>query len=147
MGTGERLISPTSLPYYQRNVMFKTIQSESRRDRSITTRFLITDDSLAVHEYEGEQPFRPALEVSTSHDKDRKMLITSITRIMVNNRIVRWKMELRDEDPAPVNTYVGERIARYSEKALENRHGVVVSNIASVGVFSDLLDWASRATI
>lgn len=120
-----------------------TTESINKGERTMTTRYLIHDADLAVKEYDYEPPYIPALDITTSHDKDRKMLVTTITRIRLNGRIVRWCMELRDEDPAPVNTHLGERILRYSAKALEARHEYVLSLLKPH--HDDMVEWASRA--
>lgn len=122
-------------------VSHKTI--EKTGDRSRTTRFLIEDEAYAKND-DGET-YRPALEVTTSHDKDRKALTTTINRIWVGPRMVRMVIDFNQGDEPPVNTYVGQSIARYSATALDNRHGVILSNVASAGVFSELLEWATRA--
>ena len=127
----------------------ETTESEIRAERRITTRFLVTDDAFSVQEYADEPPYLPALEVTTSHDKDRKMLVTSVNRVMTNGRIVRWKMGFREEDPAPnVNTYTGVRVQRFSQRALDERHGTIMANIADLIARDDeLLKWASRASM
>lgn len=124
-----------------------TTESINKGERTTTTRFIIHDAELAVKEYDDEPAYRPALEVTTSHNKDRKMLTTMISRVMLNGRIIRAKIELRSDDSFPegVNPYVGVRIARYSSKALEERHTLIMDNLAD---YKDaLIEWASRATM
>ncbi len=117
--------------------------TETSGERRLTTRFLIEGDEFAKDD--NGETFRPALEVTTSHNKDRKALVTSINRIWVGTRMIRMVIDYNQGDEPPVNTYVGQGIDRYSARALGERHGQIKSNIASAGVFNELLEWATRA--
>lgn len=93
--------------------------------------------------YEGEPSAHPVLEISTHHDKDRKMLVTSVHRITTDGRINRYVVEVGNGDTCPVSSYVGERIARYSEKALRARHAQMLEETK---VYQDqLIQWAAAA--
>ena len=116
--------------------------------RRITTRLLIVDDSVArPGRYADEGVYRPAVDIVTSHDKDRKRLTTYIHRILVGDMVVRWAMELRNEDPCPITDALAVAVGRYSESALLKRHDEVVTGFEELSELTraDVLEWATRA--
>lgn len=118
-------------------------ESFNKERRNVTNRYLIIDEEHAGTDYDGVT--RPALEISTSHDKERKMFVTSITRIRVGKSFIRWAMELRNEDPCPIHTYIGQATARYSQAKLVERHNEIVDRFESMTEHDEVLEWATRA--
>ena len=112
--------------------------------RSISTRYLLSDSHFTTTEY--DEGYQPALEISTSHDKDRKRYVTMVSRIRVGDRMVRWVMELRDEDPCPIRS-VASHAARYSAKEMRSLHDDYIAQIDALSAdqHEELMLWASRA--
>lgn len=115
-------------------------------ERRIETTYLVTDVEHALPGYADEPSYQPALVVSTSHDKDRKALVTTVSRIRTNGRIVRYAVEY-NSDPIPyLSPYVGLPVARYSQKALVERHETILANVGAVLDANDkLMEWTVNA--
>lgn len=71
------------------------------------------------------------------------MLVTSFNRVMVSPQWVRVVMELGKSNECPVTPYVGAPIARYSAKALNERHTAMLA--MAEPHMERLLEWASEA--
>lgn len=124
------------------NVVMTTTEELTEGRRSLTNSWAIYDVEHPSR-YPDEAPSHPVLQISTYHYKERKMLVTSITRITSNGRINRYVVEIGNGDTCPVSSYVGERIARYSEKALRARHAQMLEETK---VYQDqLIQWAAAA--
>ena len=114
--------------------------------RRMLDRYTLTDERFQrVDDYGNVS--RPALDISTSHDKERKRYRTSINRVTVDSVVVRWVLELRGEDPCPIADTASTPVARYSEKGLREEHERTLGMIAALSPaeYEELLLWASRA--
>lgn len=114
--------------------------------RRMLDRYTLTDERFQRVDNHGDA-CRPALDISTAHDKERKRYRTSIDRITVGGSRVRWVLELRSEDPCPIADTASTPVARYSEKGLREEHERTLGMIAALtpAEYEELLLWASRA--
>jgi hypothetical protein len=115
-----------------------SIVSTIDRDRSITTRYLLTDTTQPDAYGENETA---ALEITTSHYKERKAFIQSVSRIMVGERFIRQTISYGNGDLIP-SRLVG--VARYSAKALEASHAENLARVEAYGLDA-LMEWATKA--
>ena len=114
--------------------------------RRMLDRYTLTDERFQrVDDY--EDVHRPALEITTSHDKSRKCYRSSINRVTVGGVTVRWVLELRGEDPCPIADTASTPVARYSEKGLREEHERTLGMIAALtpAEYEEPMLWASRA--
>lgn len=124
----------------------RTDRDHSRvEDRRIETRFLIpSTEQIDRH----NEKNTAALDITVSHSKTHKGYVLSINRVIVGPNFVRWAMELRNEDPCPVSSYVLlERTPRYSAKRLEELHLETLARLITedLQTIEALLEWATRA--
>lgn len=117
-----------------------TVETTDVDGRRLSKRFLLPD--TAKEDSYGETE-TAALDITVSHNKDRKRYEVRFYRVLVGPRFVRWAMELRNEDPQPVTDYVAEHAPRFSAKKLAE---VYVEALARHEEdIPALLDWATRA--
>ena len=114
--------------------------------RQMLDRYTLTDERFQRVDDYGDV-LRPALDITTAHDKIRKHYRTSINRVTVGGVTVRWVLELRGEDPCPIADTASTMVARYSEKGLREAHERTLGMIAALTPeeYEELMLWASRA--
>jgi hypothetical protein len=118
--------------------------TESRRlgDRSITTRYTLDDTEQP--DRHGD-PIRLALVLTTSHDRERKRLVSRADRIQLGPVFVRMSLSFGDAPP-PLGAQAVPA-ARYSERALHAAHAAFEAAAADPATFAALLAWAADQRI
>lgn len=111
-----------------------TVTDDNRpKDRVLKRRYIFPEVLTDKH----GDTWRRAIEVTTSHDKDRKEYRTTVSRVMVSPRMVRWT---RDFVQAPVNLHSTPTL-RYSGNDLGVMHKKAIYAVA--GAFPALTAWAA----
>jgi hypothetical protein len=115
-----------------------------QKERVIREDFRILDTEQDCKHGDGKE--WATLRVTTVHYPHRKLYVSSVSRIMVNDRGgYRAAFDLRDRTPDPAPR-VTTQAARYSAKVLENLHAHYVSEyIAAPGKMAPALAWARQA--
>jgi hypothetical protein len=125
----------------------ESVSTDKPLQRTVRTRFTILDERFSRNESISTDRYQPALEVSTSHDKDRKAYVTYINRMLVSPAMVRMVIDYNQDDAPPVQTAVYVRTARYNAKAMHERHQQILDNIEAMGpeTHEALWAWTTRA--
>jgi len=121
--------------------MLTRTRTERTKDRGRIATFTLLDPELESTEH--GDTYRPALEINTHHDKDRKMLVTSVNRLTRSDYMIRMVIELGRDNQCPVSPYISVPCARYSVKALDARHTEIMAQMEDH--LEGLLEWAAGA--
>lgn len=115
------------------------IRSDRRTgDRSITTRHLL-DDTAQLDRHGDKVRF--ALELTTSHDRNRKGYVSRASRVVVGPVFVRHVIDFRE--PAVPLPPRGVAADRYSQRGLDDAHAAFEAAAADPDTFEALIAWAA----
>jgi len=120
------------------------VTHEEMGDRSLTKEYRLTE---SARKDAFGRTMVPTLQVYTFHSKDRKMIITLISRAMVGGGWKRQTVEIGNGDTCPITSRVGLFVERYSAKALKERHEEMLDQVENLPgpLWQSLLKWASEA--
>ena len=105
--------------------------------RSITTSWIL--EGMDTRDQYGDT-WRPRLDLTTSHNKDRRQFETRYARVTVSPTVVNWVFD-GSHDPAPVRTYA-DPVARFNAKQLRTVHEAEVATAEAH--LAELIEWAER---